>query len=43
MDEEFVNLKNEIANLRNLRIPDYKKELILRTDASNLGLGAVLM
>lgn len=43
MYQEFIKLKKEIECLNILKIPDYEKEFILRTDASNIGLGAVLM
>ena len=36
MNEEFVNIKE-------LGILNYKKDITLRTDASNIGLGAVLV
>ncbi|KRH94630.1 hypothetical protein M153_19200011303, partial [Pseudoloma neurophilia] len=35
-------LKKEIAEMKNLFIPDYEKPFVLRTDASNTSLGAVL-
>lgn len=43
MDNEFKNIKEEIKNIKTLAILNYNKELILRTDASNIGIGAVLM
>ncbi|KRH93829.1 enzymatic polyprotein endonuclease reverse, partial [Pseudoloma neurophilia] len=42
MDIEFINLKQEISDMENLYLPDYKKPFVLRTDASNTGIGAVL-
>ncbi|KRH92324.1 putative transposable element, partial [Pseudoloma neurophilia] len=42
MDIEFDNLKKEITEMENLFLPDYDKPFVLRTDASNTGLGAVL-
>lgn len=42
MDSEFINLKREIAEMGNLYLPDYNKSFVLRTDASNTCLGAVL-
>lgn len=43
MNKEFEDLKNEIKQCKDLKIPNYNKEFVLRTDASNFGLGAVLM
>ncbi|KRH93669.1 krab-a domain-containing protein [Pseudoloma neurophilia] len=42
MNNEFINLKQEISDMENLYLPDYKKPFVLRTDASNTGTGAVL-
>ncbi|KRH94493.1 krab-a domain-containing protein [Pseudoloma neurophilia] len=42
MNNEFINLKQEISDMENLYLPDYKKPFVLRTDASNTGIGAVL-
>lgn len=39
----FVGLKHALCNKHVIRAPDLKKEFILRTDASDEGLGAVLM
>lgn len=35
---EFNNIKREIENIKHLNLPDFVKELILRTDAFNIGL-----
>lgn len=43
MDREFEAIKKEINALNNLTLPIYKKPFIVRTDASNIGLGAVLL
>ena len=43
LENEFKNLKKEVSELKPLRIPDYEKKFTLRTDASNTGVGAVLM
>ncbi|KAF9756190.1 Transposon Tf2-9 polyprotein, partial [Nosema granulosis] len=43
MDKEFTNLKDIVRNLKGLAIVNYEKEFLLRTDASNIGMGAVLM
>ena len=39
----FEKLKEEICKKPILRMPDEKKEFVLRTDASNVSIGAVLM
>ena len=38
----FEKLKEEIRNIKNLHMPDFTKPFVLRTDASNTGLGATL-
>lgn len=43
METEFNEIKEEIKNLSGLGNINYNKEIILRTDASNIGLGAVLL
>lgn len=43
MEKEFINLKEVLKNLKKLKIADYDKEFLLRTDASNVGMGAVLL
>jgi hypothetical protein len=43
MRKEFDNIKEVIKDLGNLQVADYKKEFLLKTDASNSGMGAVLM
>ena len=43
MDEEFEKMKTEIKKLKKLLLVDYNKEFMLRTDASDTGLGAVLL
>ncbi|KRH93462.1 putative krab-a domain-containing protein [Pseudoloma neurophilia] len=42
MDIKFENLKKEIAEMKNLFLPDYANPFVLRTDASYTGIGAVL-
>lgn len=39
----FCALKNRLATFPILRLPDLTKRFILRCDASNVGIGAVLM
>ncbi|KAF9758257.1 Retrovirus-related Pol polyprotein from transposon gypsy [Nosema granulosis] len=43
MEEEFKLVKEELRNMRPLKIPDYKEDFRLRTDACDSGLGAVLL
>ncbi|KAF9752815.1 Transposon Tf2-9 polyprotein, partial [Nosema granulosis] len=43
MEEEFKLVKEELRNMRALKIPDYTKGFRLRTDACDTGLGAVLL
>lgn len=40
---EFENLKKVLKNMSSIILPDYSKKFVLKTDASNVGLGAVLM
>lgn len=42
MELEFDNLKQELRAMQKLALADFNKELVLRTDASNVGMGAVL-
>ena len=42
MNKEFVNMKKVLRKLGKLQIADYNKEFLLRTDASNRGMGSVL-
>ena len=39
----FRTLQNRLSNYPVLRLPDHEREFILRTDASDVGLGATLM
>ncbi len=39
MDQEFINIKEEIKNIKPLAIPDYDDKFLLRTDTSNNGVG----
>ena len=41
-ENAFQHLKSKLMNQPILQYPDFGKELVLTTDASNLGLGAVL-
>ena len=43
MQGEFEEMKRQIGNMKNLLLPRYNREFMLRTDASNTGLGAVLL
>lgn len=43
MNEEFANMKKVLKDLGTLQIADYEKEFLLRTDASKIGMGAVLL
>ncbi|KAF9752783.1 Transposon Tf2-6 polyprotein, partial [Nosema granulosis] len=43
MESEFTLVKEELRNIRSLKIPDYNKSFRLRTDACDTGLGAVLL
>lgn len=43
MDKEFIAIKEEIRQINKLKLIDYNKPIVLRTDASNIGLGAVLL
>ncbi|KAF9758286.1 Transposon Tf2-9 polyprotein [Nosema granulosis] len=43
MEEEFKLVKEELRNMRVVKLPDYQKVFRLRTDASDRGLGAVLL
>jgi len=39
----FEKIKKELREAKNLRLANYNKKFILKTDASNVGIGAVLM
>lgn len=39
LNEEFIELKNVLREMGKLKIADYDKEFLLRTDASNIGMG----
>ena len=43
MENEFLEMKRVLREMGKLQIADYDKEFLLRTDASNLGMGAVLL
>ena len=42
-ENAFITLKQALCNAPVLAFPDFKKEFILCTDASNIGIGSVLM
>ena len=42
-EHAFQTLKSKLANPPILQLPDFTKTFVLRTDASNRGLGAILM
>jgi transposase InsO family protein len=39
----FLKVKQALREAGNLKLPEYDKKFVLKTDASNTGLGAVLM
>lgn len=43
MEAELKGLKDSLRNMKELRVPDYKREFMLRTDGRDTGLGAVLV
>lgn len=42
-EKAFVDIKQALKNAKELLLPNYEKRFVLKTDASNSGLGAVLM
>ena len=42
-DRAFNELKNKMSSSPILRLPDFDRQFVLRTDASDTGLGAVLL
>lgn len=43
MSKEFNAIKKALGEAKSLKLPNYEKKFILKTDTSNVGLGAVLM
>jgi len=43
MQSKFENMKKELTGMKKLLLANYDKEFMLRTDASDTGLGAVLL
>ena len=43
MEDEFNGMMGELRSMKALMLPDYNKEFMLRTDASDRGLGAALL
>ena len=43
LQERFEEIKSRLCNAPVLKLPDFDKDFILRTDASDTGLGAVLL
>lgn len=43
LQEGHDDFKKAINNMKLVIMPDYKKDFILETDASNVGLGKVIM
>lgn len=43
MNKGFEGMKICLRDMRELQLPDYNKEFMLRTDASGTGIGAVLL
>lgn len=42
MESEFNRIRDEVRELKSLGLPNYNLPFIIRTNASNIGLGAVL-
>ncbi|KAM0685113.1 hypothetical protein COBT_003678 [Conglomerata obtusa] len=42
-EDAFMDLKYAIRKIKNFKLPEYNKQFVLKTDASNTGLGAVLL
>ena len=43
LQERFEEIKTRLCNAPVLKLPDFDKDFVLRTDASDTGLGAVLL
>lgn len=43
VNEEFERMKAAVREMKNLALPDYNKQFMLRTDACGTGMGAVLL
>ena len=43
IQERFEEIKSRLCNAPVLKLPDFEKDFVLRTDASDTGLGAVLL
>ena len=43
LQKRFEEIKSELCNAPVLKLPDFDKDFVLRTDASDTGLGAVLL
>ena len=43
MTDKFIEIKNRLQEMKELMLPNYEKAFMLKTDASNSGLGAALL
>ena len=43
LQERFEEIKYRLCDAPVLKLPDFDKDVVLRTDASDTGLGAVLL
>ena len=43
LQERFEEIKSRLCNAPVLKLPDFDKDFVLRTDASDTGLGAMLL